>query len=273
MKKLTVLMLVTLSSSLAFLSSCKKDDPADSGSGSTNTSCYVNTMDLSVFGETAKSTLTYNASNQAIEQSTVQGADVSGTLFTYNSAGQMTKSESYDDASKKITSKIEYTYGSNGVTEVKIFADDNGVPTHSETRKYEYTNGVLSRVNTYLVDMGIDNLYEYELYTMSSLGEVTKIESYEDDGNGNWVAYYRDIYSYSAQSADKFLLGLLEEDPNFPAKHYITKVEGESYNAAMQIWEPSTSIVNTYDFDSKGNPTKITLFSGLASATLTWDCR
>lgn len=266
-------MLVGFSASLTFLSSCKKDDTTDPGSGSTSPTCYVTNMDVSVFGETAKSTITYNASNQAIEQSTVQGTDVSGTLFSYNSAGQITKIEEYDDASKQITSKTEYTYGPNGVLEEKIFSDENGVPTHSETRKYVYTNGVLSRVNTYLVDMGIDNLYEYQLYTMSALGEVTQIESYEDDGNGKWEAYYRDKYSYSAQAANKFLIGLLQDDPNFPAKHYITNEKGESYNSITKTWETDTSFDNTYVFDSKGNPTKITLFSGLASATLTWNCK
>jgi len=272
MKKLSLLVLVTLSASLTFLSSCKKDEPTDSGSQPNTSTCKVMEIDMTLLGENGKTTFTYNAAGQITETQTKQNADVSGSLYTYNSAGQVTKIESYEDASKSINNKTEYTYGPNGVMEEKIFADDNGIPTHSETRKYEYANGVISKVNNYIITNGNESLYDYELYTYNTSGDVSMIVSYEDDGNGNWNAYYRDSYTYGTQVANKGLLGFFEEDPNFPAKHYYTNNKSESYNTVDNVWESDGDLDYVYVFDSKGNPTKVTIGGGLAVANLTWDC-
>lgn len=272
MKKLSLLMLVTLSASLAFLSSCKKDEPVGSGSQPGTSACKVTEINMTLLGETGKTTFTYNAAGQLIETQTIQNADVSGSLYTYNSAGQVTKIESYEDASKSINNKNEYTYGPDGVTEEKIYADNNGIPTHSETKKFEYANGVISKVNNYIITNGNESLYEYELYTYNTSGDVSMIVSYEDDGNGNWAATYRDTYTYGTQAATKTLLGFFEEDPNFPAKHYYTNQKSESYNTTDSIWETDGDLAYEYVFDSKGNPTKVTIGGGLAVANLSWEC-
>lgn len=267
-------MLVTLCASLTFMSSCKKDDPADSGSEPNTPKCNVTVIDLTAFGEKGQTTFKYNAAGQITEsQTTGDNSEVSGSYYTYNSAGQVTKIESYADASKSINNKTEYTYGPNGVTEEKIFADDNGIPTHSETRKYEYNNGVISKVNNYIVSGGSEDLYEYELYTYTISGDVSLIVSYQDDGNGNWTAYYRDSYTYSTQVANKALLGFFEENPNFPANHYYTNNKSESYNSVDNAWESDDDLDYVYVFDAKGNPTTITIGGGLAVALITWDCK
>jgi|GEM_PF-2219460 len=272
MKKITQITLVCLTVSLAFLSSCKKDSTEPTPTPAAKT-CTLKQMDLTVFGSTSNAVITTNTAGQVIESQSNDNGEISGTFYTYNSDGKMITMSEYSDMSKTIDSKTTFIYGNNGITEERYFSDNgNGLELESITRS-EYTGTQLTRKNMFALVNGQEVSDGYTIYAYASNGDVNSMLTYSDDGNGGWKQSDRTTFTYNDKVANAYLLTIMTEDPNFPAKHYITQDKEESYNDITQAWEIDQNLDYVYTFNSDGYPSKIVAGQGLISILFTWDCK
>lgn len=262
-------MLIVLTVAIAFVSSCKKDEtPIDPP-----VTCHLAKIDMTVFGTTVTSTITYNPALQVVDMETNDNGTLSGTKYSYTAAGKVATMEEYEGASKDVTTKTEYTYGTNGVTEEKIYTDNGGTLQLVGVNRFEYAGTQMTKKNVFSIIAGQEVKTDYMEYSYASTNNVTAIVTYSDDGLGGWEPTGRITYSYNDKTPTRFLLGLMAEDPNFPASNYIVLEREDAYDPIKQDWEETSELDYAYTFDSHGNPTKINAGQGLVIFDLTYNCQ
>lgn len=128
-------------------------------------------------------------------------------LYTYNSRGMLTEI-SYDSLSNgnwKTYGSITMEYNSNDelVRDISRFIDSDGKVQHGVKWEYEYSNNKMSVGYQFMwdVDNEIWESYEKQLYTYT--GElITKIEDYDDMGDGTWALMIETSITYDAQDRE-----------------------------------------------------------------------
>lgn len=260
-------MLIVLTVAVAFVSSCKKDDTTDPV-----VTCQLTKMDLTFFGTTATSTITYNAAGQPIDMQSNDNGTISGTLYTYTSAGKVASISEYDGAAKTVTEKTEYTYGTNGVIEEKMYVDNAGSLEIDAVNRYDYNGTKMIQKNIFAIVAGDEVKTDYSVYSYAANGDVSGTVTFTDDGLGNFEQSSRSTYTYNDKTPTRFLAGLIAEDPNFPSTHYIIGDKEEDYNPLTQSWEVSSDLDYVYTFDSDNKPTKINVGQGLFVFDLFYTC-
>ncbi len=260
-------MLIVLTVAMAFVSSCKKDDTTDPV-----VTCQLTKMDLTFFGTTATSTITYNSAGQPIDMQTNDNGTISGTLYTYTSAGKVASMSEYEGASKTVIAKTEYTYGTNGVTEEKIYVDNAGTLELDQVNRFDYNGTQMIQKNIFSIVAGNEVKTDYIVYSYAANGDVSGTVTFTDDGLGNFEQSSRRTFTYNDKTPTRFLAGLIAEDPNFPSTHYIIRDKEEDYNAITQTWEVSSDLDYAYTYDSDGKPTKVNVGQGLFVFDLFYTC-
>lgn len=267
MKKINYTLLIVLTVAMAFVSSCKKDEIIDPV-----VTCQLTKMDLTFFGTTVTSTITYNTSGQPVDMQTNDDGTISGTLYTYTSAGKVASMSEYEGASKTVTAKTEYTYGTNGVMEEKIYVDNAGTLEIESVNRFDYSGTQLVKKNIFTIVAGDEVKTDYVEYSYATNGDVSSMVTFSDDGLGNWEQSSRSTFTYNDKTPTAFLGGLIAEDPNFPSTHYIIRDKEEDYNTITQTWEVSSDLDYVYTYDSDGKPTKVNIGQGLFVFDLFYTC-
>ncbi|MHB1277417.1 MAG: hypothetical protein ACYC1Q_03395 [Bacteroidia bacterium] len=268
MKKINYTLLIVLTVAMAFISSCKKDETTDPV-----LTCQLTKMDLTVFGTTVTSTITYNTSGQPIDMQTNDNGTISGTLYTYTSSGKVASMSEYDGAAKTVTARTDYTYGANGVTEEKMYVDNAGTLELDGVNRFDYNGTQRIQKNIFSIVGGQETKTDYVVYSYAANGDVSGTVTFTDDGLGNFEQSTRNTYTYNDKMPTRFLAGLISEDPNFPSTHYITRNKEEDYKTITQAWEVSSDLDYAYTFDSDNKPTKINVGQGLFVFDLFYTCK
>lgn len=251
------------------LASCSKDETPDNTSGgSSGSTCRVNAASGVVFGDNVSISFTYDANKRLSSYTSNSGGDKEGEIYTYNSSGQLIKTEYWETTSSDITSYSEITWANGKVTEVKNYEDDgNGGFSLESTDVPTYTGERITKMESY-VSGSVDS---YEEYTYDSKGNPTKIVYYYSDGNGGFEPNYRENYTYDDKKGAEAFNRVSADNSLIIAVNNQLQNKSESYDSQTQTWSTDSDFTYSYTYNSNNYPATISL-SGLGNISLSYTC-
>lgn len=253
------------------LSSCKKDKDVVKDQPADKNNCQLVEITSNSGPSETKTTLTYNASKQLVESSSIHFGIRSGAKYTYNAANQIILKEETEGENKDVTWKVSYNYSGNLVHESKSYYYDGSDWIMVEIRRYEYQNGHLAKVRYFNVFGGNEIETAYLVYDYDANHNVKSIIGFSKDMNNEWMETSRRTLTYVAKTAPWSLITQLTEDPNFPATQLIASDKSEEWDEDNQIWETTENITYSYTYNDKGLPLTMTI-PGIGTGNLTYTC-
>lgn len=222
-----------------------------------------------IWKESIRSELRFNE-NCKIEECVRyrEGKQRSRRIQEYSNSGDLIVSQVFDESGSPV-SESKYKYSSNGllielsvdtpdrINKYEYIYDTNG----RLVQRISYKDGSLNKATSYLYDENGRIVTSVELYPD---GEIELIMSYSYFKNGNIKSsMYR---FYDERSLTHF---------KYDSKGKIIKTEEFKYSVSMQDNNPSSTFVEEWEYDDKGNVIRLleSTEDGIISHHSKWDIK
>ncbi len=257
----------------SIVSSCKKDDPKDSGNNPTpaEIKCYVTKTKLDNVNHQQ---YVYNANNRLERINTYahDGTTIGEhTKITYDGSGRATRIEDYEDTDMTSYTTVEYN-SNNMPTKARIYSYQDSTGTMGEVAQLTnvYNGNQVTRTNIYFVSNGVPMLFAYQEYTYAN-GNIVTEKSYFADEFGKGELTSTTTYTYDNKKNPYMVL-------NLPIIYGVTAMSNNNVtqSSSLSAMTGSTTTENiTYQYNGTGYPTSAvsTTSEGTTTTDMEYNCK
>ncbi len=254
MKKISILFINAVLLSTFFLASCNKDDDNDNPSGGSSTPTETRSLVKEIKNNGYlgnKLEYTNNLLTKVTSYDTT-GAEEGHFIIEYSNG--LAVSAKFYDVSENLEYKIETVISDGKIVKIKEYYDsnDDGELDYAMYDTLFYTNGKITKVESFFVSNGEKSSYNTFTWTGNNISERKHYN--KDYNNGQFVLTSTDTYEYDSKNNPFYNVGIgvLFRDVELLSENNVTKQTNVSSDNITTVYE------NTIEYNSKSYPTKIT---------------